>query len=351
MNPQETARSLASSERSEARWSRHSTPGENSGGNSKLRARAYYSGAGTGSVETCACTGLVLVSDVVLKRIGDCHCHCARASLGLRERGMHRLLGQPRGGHRLVTYMHHAHPTPITTKTHSSMLSAREESAPARRPDPKLRQSAVELGKGGETHGRTLHGAGPENDATEADAVAEVPSQQQQGAAAGPASPRRTARGEREGADHRSTGHDGGGTTRSGRLWQARQDSVQGLRSRPKNKGTPAEVRAETSATAGDTGDDEVAFTGGVVAPSPSKVVRGRVGKGVGHVRVFVAVVLGCAVLLGCNPLFSTHAGTHAGTVKECVSMVASPHAVRSLKSIKKGGESSGKSAPHMCSG
>ena len=245
--------------------------------------------------------------------------------------------------------------TPITTKTPSSMLSARD-SAPARRPDPKLRQSAVELGKGGETHGRTLHGAGPENDATEADAVAEVPSQQQQGAAAGPASPRRTARGEREGADHRSTGHDDddGGGTRSGRLWQARQDPpVQGIRSRPKNKGTPAEVRAVTSAAAGDTGDGEVAFTGGVVAPSPSKVVRGRVGKGVGHVLVFVAVVLGCAVLLCCNPLFSTHAGTHAGTVKECVSMVASPHAVRSLKCIKKGdGEStSGKSAPHMCSG
>ena len=258
--------------------------------------------------------------------------------------------GQPRGGHRLVTYTHHTHPTPITTKTPSSMLSARD-SAPARRPDPKLRQSAVELGKGGETHGRTLHGAGPENDATEADAVAEVPSQQRQGAAAGPASSRRTARGEREGADHRSTGHGG---TRSGRLWQARQDPpVQGIRSRPKNKGTPAEVRAVTSAAAGDTGDDEVAFTGGVVAPSPPKVVRGRVGKGVGHDRVFVAVVLGCAVLLCCNPLFSKHAGTHAGTVKECVSMVASPHAVRSLKCIKKGdGEStSGKSAPHMCSG
>ena len=71
MNPQETARSLTLSERPEARWG---VSTENSGrGNSTLRARAHYSGAGTGSVETCACTGLVLVSDVVLKRIGDCH--------------------------------------------------------------------------------------------------------------------------------------------------------------------------------------------------------------------------------------------------------------------------------------
>jgi hypothetical protein len=73
---------------------------------------------------------------------------------------------------------------------------------------------------------------------------------------------------------------------------------------------------------------------------------------------VFVAaVVLGCAVLLCCTPLSGkhagTHAGTHVGTVKECLSMmVASPHAIRSLKSVKKGGKvTSGKSATHMCSG
>jgi hypothetical protein len=168
----------------------------------------------------------------------------------------------------------------------------------------------------------------------------------------------------RKGGDHRSAGghHDGGGMRLGRLLWQERQDPVQGLRSGPENRGRQAEVQAdETSKTAGDTGDDGVAFTGGAVAPSPSKVVRGNrsVGKGVGHyVRVFVAaVVLGCAVLLCCTALFrkhaGTHAGTHVGTVKECISimMVASPHAVRSLKSVKKGGESSGKSGPHLCSG
>ena len=240
------------------------------------------------------------------------------------------------------------------TKTPSGMLSAREESAPAR-------QTTVELVKGGEAHGRTLHGAGPDHDATEA--YADAAFSRQPGTAAGPTtSPRRTAHGERKGGDHRSTlsHHDGGGM-RSGRLlWQERQDPVQGLRSRPENRGRQAEVQAdETSATAGDTGDDGVAFTGGAVAPSPSKVVRehGSVGKGVGHVLVFVAaVVLGCAVLLCCTALFGkhagTHAGTHVGTVKECISMTVSSHAVRSLNRVKKCGKgTSGKSAPHMCSG
>jgi hypothetical protein len=64
---------------------------------------------------------------------------------------------------------------------------------------------------------------------------------------------------------------------------------------------------------------------------------------------VFVAaVILGCVVLLCCTPL----SGKHAGTVKECVSMTVSPHAVRSLNRVKKCGKgTSGKSAPHMCSG
>jgi len=137
----------------------------------------------------------------------------------------------------------------------------------------------------------------------------------------------------RKSGDHRSTGgHHDGIPMRSGRLlWQERQDPVQGLRSRPENRGRQAEVQAdETSKTAGDTGDDGVAFTGGAVAPSPSTVVRGNgsVGERVGHyVRMFVAavVLLGCAVLLCCTALF----GKHAGTMKECVSMMASPHAVK----------------------
>jgi hypothetical protein len=243
-------------------------------------------------------------------------------------------------------------------KTPSGMLSVREESAPARRPDPKQRLSTVELGKDSETYGHTLHGAGPEHDATEAFAAEAF--SRQPGTAAGPASPPRTAHGERKGADHRTcnTSRDDDGGTCSGRLWQAREDPVQGLRPRPKNKGTRVEVRAEKLAAAGGTGDDGVAFTGGFCFVTPSRG-HGSVGKGVGHVLVFVAVVLGCAALLCCTSLFGKHAGTHAGTlagmhagtVKECVSMVASPHAVRSLKGVKKGGESSGESAPHICSG
>ena len=54
MNPQETARSLTLSERPKR------------GG--EMCACALF-----GRSETCACTWLVLVSDVVLKRIGDCH--------------------------------------------------------------------------------------------------------------------------------------------------------------------------------------------------------------------------------------------------------------------------------------